>query len=648
MSNRLSKKQHHVTALKDLEYELQIVGSSKDITAYKQAERALNKISEVQLMLLDNIETQIWYFSSEERYGSVNKAHAEFFGVSKEEMIGKKIYDFFSEEDSEVYRQANEQLLKTKKKFNFKMWTKNSKNENRLLSITQTPKLDEEGNVKYVVCTATDITQNNIIEESLINSHFRYQALVEDMPALICRFLPDGTLTFVNKAYCEYFSMEYNELLGKNFLDFIPLNQRLKVIEYFSSLTNDKPVITYVHQITFKDGSTRWQRWTDRAIFDINGNVVEYQSIGEDITEQKEMEDKLRHLSTYDSVTGLYNRTYFEEEMLRFANKDYAPVGIIVCDLNGLKTINDTLGHDAGDELLKSAAGVIKECFQKDSVVARIGGDEFAILLPNTTYEIVENASTRIRDNVIKYNNRQPELFLSMAIGLAISNIDSPANMKELFKEADNNMYQDKFNQSLSKQSSTFKTLLKAIEAKNFITESHASRIQEIVETICKNLGFSDREITELRLFGQFYNIGKVAIPDDIFFKPGKLTHEEFTHIKKHCEIGYRIALSSPDLAPIADWIFKHHEWWNGEGYPLRLKGEEIPIACRILAIADAYNAMTSDRPYRKAMSHDEAIATIKKCAGTQFDPFLVETFLNIINGEKESGTGGFKKAPSK
>ena len=134
--------------------------------------------------------------------------------------------------------------------------------------------------------------------------------------------------------------------------------------------------------------------------------------------------------------------------------------------------------------------------------------------------------------------------------------------------------------------------------------------------------------MTDLRLLAQFHDIGKVGIPDRILLKPGPLSPEEMVEMKRHSEIGHRIANSSPDLLPVADWVLKHQEWWNGAGYPLGLAGEKIPIECRILAIADAYDAMTSDRPYRKAMSHDAAVTELRRCAGTQFDPTLVELFI--------------------
>lgn len=200
-----------------------------------------------------------------------------------------------------------------------------------------------------------------------------------------------------------------------------------------------------------------------------------------------------------------------------------------------------------------------------------------------------------------------------------------------LFKEAYSRMKRGKLDRNQSYGGALVHTLITALEAREFIT-GHSERLQEMVAFLGKFLNLPAATITNLRLLAQFHDIGKVGVPDHILFKPGPLTVDEALEMQRHCEIGYHIALSAPRLVPIADWILKHHEWWNGKGYPLGLKGEEIPIECRILAIADAYDAMTNDRPYRRAIPPEAARAEIKRCAGVQFDPELVDKFLKILD----------------
>jgi diguanylate cyclase (GGDEF)-like protein len=303
-----------------------------------------------------------------------------------------------------------------------------------------------------------------------------------------------------------------------------------------------------------------------------------------------------------------------------------------MCDVDGLKLVNDILGHDRGDDLLVAAAGILKRCFREGDVIARLGGDEFAMLLPNSSGPVIENICRRIKDAVAVYNRSNPSIPLSISIGFATRN-DPATPIGDILKEADNNMYREKLYHSQSARSAIIHTLIKALEARDFIPQGHVHRLQDLMAGMAAAVSLSERTIADLRLFAQFHDIGKVGIPDRILFKEGPLTPEEKAEIQRHSEIGYRIAQSAADLLPIAELVLKHHEWWNGEGYPLGLKGEEIPIECRIFSIADAYDAMTNDRPYRKALSRPEAVAELRRCSGTRFDPDLIPVFIKMIDG---------------
>ncbi len=355
-----------------------------------------------------------------------------------------------------------------------------------------------------------------------------------------------------------------------------------------------------------------------------------------EVIERKNAEEKMAYLSLHDALTGLYNRTFFEQEMRRL---DYyaSNVGLIMCDVDGLKLVNDSMGHDSGDSLLLATGNLIKDCFRTTDIVARVGGDEFAILLPNCTPEILESAYNRLQQSANQSEITWQGVPLSLSIGTAIRT--NPAvPLTEIFKEADNNMYRQKLYRSQSARSAIVQTLMKALEARDFITEGHAERLQFMVADMGNKLGLSERVIVDLRLLAQFHDIGKVGLPDRILFKPGPLTPEERKEMHRHSEIGHRIALSSPDLVHIADWILKHHEWWDGSGYPLGLAGYDIPLECRILAVADAYDAMTSNRPYRQAMPVKDAVEELKRCAGIQLDPYLIEEFIAMLEENKKNG----------
>lgn len=346
---------------------------------------------------------------------------------------------------------------------------------------------------------------------------------------------------------------------------------------------------------------------------------------------RKQDETSLKVLGFRDSLSGLYNRRYFEEEMRRMDKRRQGSVGLIIVDVDGLKLVNDMFGHESGDMLLSNVAKLLISCFRDQDIVARIGGDEYAVLLHDADVKTVKAACKRVKKRITaqeeNVDSHHPPL--SLSIGFAVSDsVDVP--MRELFKQADSNMYREKLKGGQSARNAIVQGMMKLLEERDFMSEGHTDRIQDIVVNLGERCGLSRESLADLRLFSQFHDIGKVGIHNSILLKPGKLTAEEMKEIQSHSEIGYRIACSSPDLLPIADLILRHHEWWNGKGYPLGLAGEDIPLECRILGIADAYDAMTSDRPYRKAISHEAAVAELKRCAGKQFDPQLVDEFVQM------------------
>lgn len=352
-----------------------------------------------------------------------------------------------------------------------------------------------------------------------------------------------------------------------------------------------------------------------------------------DITDKKNLEMQLKNYGLYDFLTGLCNRTYFEEEARRAECGRHKSVGLILCDVDGLKLVNDTMGHAAGDNVLVTAANIVKSSFRKSDIVARIGGDEFAILIPDVTEKALEGMINRIKDAIDKYNTNNKEIPISLSIGYAYSE-DSVICLKELFKKADYNMYLEKTRKRNISKNVIIKRFIDILETKDFINDGHADRLKVLVTDMALAISLPAHKIDDLRLLAQYHDIGKIGVTNNIIFKPGDLTPDEYNKMRRHCEIGHYIAISSSDLAVIADLILKHHEWWNGEGYPLGLKGDEIPIECLIFAIADAFDAMTSKRPYRKIVSYQEALDEIKKYAGTQFSPYLADTFIELIKNK--------------
>jgi diguanylate cyclase (GGDEF)-like protein/PAS domain S-box-containing protein len=364
------------------------------------------------------------------------------------------------------------------------------------------------------------------------------------------------------------------------------------------------------------------------------GEQVFAVAILRDISERKRTNAMLQHVSTHDSLTGLYNRAYLEYEFQRRRDSMPLPCVLVACDIDGLQMTNETLGHAAGDQRLIMASVLLSELVESGDILSRVGGDEFVLVRPGANKLQAERLCRDLRASVEQFNAENRDLFLSLSVGYAIM-ADNPVELSILMRDADNMVRREKLLRSQSTRSGLVNTMMTLLEARDFITEGHAERLEMLVGRLAERLNFPSNQLDAMRLFAKFHDIGKVGISDAILFKPGALNEEERAEMRRHSEIGYRIALGSSDLVYIAEWILRHHEWWDGSGYPIGLSGESIPVECRILSIADAFDAMTSDRPYRKAMTVEQALEELRKFAGIQFDPALLAIFCEVLQQQE-------------
>lgn len=353
------------------------------------------------------------------------------------------------------------------------------------------------------------------------------------------------------------------------------------------------------------------------------------QGIIRDISERKSAEERIRFLSFHDSLTTLYNRAFFEDQLIRLDVKRQLPLSIIIGDVNGLKLVNDTFGHKEGDIILCKCADILKKCCRSEDLIFRFGGDEFAILLPRIDEQTTEKIIERIRNSCRETSGQR--IPISISLGYSIKR-DMKQVINVLLKDAEDMMYTNKLMESRSISSSIFTSLKRTLYEKSIETENHAERLKEMALQLGISVGLTNRKLDELVLLAALHDIGKIAIPESILKKEGALDAYEWEKIKKHPEVGYRIVLSSPQLSPISKGVLYHHEWWDGSGYPEGLSGNDIPITARIISIVDAYDVMLNGRPYKKPMSKRQAIRELKKFSGKQFDPALVQTFIKIIN----------------
>ena len=474
---------------------------------------------------------------------------------------------------------------------------------------------------KEIVSIYLDLTKEKQTEEQLKLSEKKYRSLFERSLDGIYLTTMDGKYIDVNPALVKMLGYD-----SKKELMSIDIPTQLYVFKEERPKSAERDRI-FETKLKKKDGSVIYVEISSRVAYDENGSVF-YEGIVRDITERKHAEKQLKFLSFHDRLTGLYNRAYFEEELKRLDSKRQLPLSLIMADINGLKLVNDAFGHKEGDLLLFKSAKILKACARKEDIIARWGGDEFVLLLPKTTEKQTLDIIDRIKEK-IKIANKD-KVLLSLSVGSS-TKTDLVKNIKTLLFEAEERMYQHKLTESKSFSHSIIASLTRILLEKSIETEEHTERVTSFALKMGKALKLDDNKLSELALLAKLHDIGKVAISEDILLKKGKLSKAEWKIIKNHPKIGYNIALSSPHLAHIAEHILSHHEWWDGSGYPQGLSGNSIPLVSRILAIADAYDAMESSRPYKSEMNRDEIIEEFKKCAGKQFDPRLVDIFLKII-----------------
>ena len=439
--------------------------------------------------------------------------------------------------------------------------------------------------------------------------------------------LPNSRIVDANEAACRILGLSRELLFSANLPQlFPPVEAALQQLGRTAEAAGRR-----------QDFSTEFRRVDgSRVPLDV---AIDIAALGEkifavailrDISERKRTNAMLQHASTHDSLTGLYNRTYLEYEFQRRRDSMPLPCVLIACDIDGLQMTNETLGHAAGDQRLIMTGVLLSERVKSGDILARVGGDEFVLVRPGADQAQAERLCRELRTSVEQFNQENRDLFLSLSVGYAIAD-KQPVELSGLMRDADNMVRREKLLRSQSTRSGLVNTMMTLLEARDFITEGHAERLEMLVGSLAERLDFPSNQLDAMRLFAKFHDIGKVGISDAILFKPGPLNEEERAEMRRHSEIGYRIALASSDLVYIAEWILRHHEWWDGSGYPIGLAGKAIPVECRILSIVDAFDAMTSDRPYRKAMPTAQAVQELRKFGGIQFDPDLLEIFCEVL-----------------
>lgn len=605
-------------------------GTYTDLRQIKQAELLLKQSREWYRTLAEDIPALVTRLSPDLIFTYVNDAYCRFQGKPSSEIIGRELYRFVPDNNYTLVEKAMRALSVESSTAIHEHTNEAAGGITCWVRWTNRALFNDDQSLREYLCVGEDITERKKVEEELRRSEQRSRALVSANPDMLFRYSRKGVYLDAEIKYSRFMSAqskllhEAGDLIGKKISDILPgetASLLLKAIET-AVVSGQLQVVEYSYPV---DGL---ELYFEARLVDAGGGEVV--SIVRDITERRQFEEQLKHMSLHDRLTGLYNRAYFEDELKRLSvSRDY-PLSIVSIDLDGMKLINDTLGHAFGDNLLKACSGVLRQSLRQADVLARVGGDEFVALLPRTPMDAGQEILQRMHIQVDLYNRKNRHLPLSISVGLATAET-ADKGLEQTYIEADERMYREKLQKGTAVRAYLVDGLIASLGTKDNFDQGHGKRLYDLCLGVGEKIGLQDRSLSNLLLLSRAHDLGKVGITDAILFKTGALSEDEWKAMRQHSEKGYRIALSSNDLSGVAELILKHHEWWDGSGYPLGLVGDNIPLECRIFAIADAFDAMTSERCYRDSVNWQEALVEIRRFSGIQFDPGLVPIFEKLI-----------------
>ena len=482
-----------------------------------------------------------------------------------------------------------------------------------------------------ILCIILDNHQTRLANESLLKvSERKYRTLINNAKVGIFQYDTQGVIELANQNFAELLRTTVEQLKG---LDMTTLPNPKIVACVQDSLKGIKTMYEGEYR-SFLSGHVLPVRAQFAPIYE-QQHVIGGIGIAEDLTEAYAQKKTIDELSKKDRLTNVYNRASFDDVFFKDATLFTYPVTLVIFDINGFQIFNMTFGYEQGNRILKKVAHVMDTVTEAYPTVQvyRTGGDEFSL--------IAEDVSEDAIQAIVKDVKQQAEETFGYDIKLIVSygyssTESADKTMSEVYNEALVKLQENKVYEGSSISKKTVDIIMSALFEKSPREKMHSERVSQHAEKIARQYTDDPFFISCVRTAGRLHDIGKINISEDILDKPGTLTEEEYNQIKKHPNSGFRILASVPEYAHIANIVLTHHERFDGRGYPGGLKEEEILLEARIIAVADAFDAMTEQRTYRNALTQEAAIEELKRHSGTQFDPDVVEKFLQCLTLEQE------------
>lgn len=559
-------------------------------------------------------------------YVECNKGFAELNGLPKEEIIGKNDFELYDEPTAKLYIEDDHRIINNEKSSHFEAWISFPDGRPVFYSTLKSPYRDEEGNVIGILSISRDSTEKKRLEDKLVEREAYLASVLNTTHDGFYLIDFEGYILDVNKASCELLGYTEEELIGSHISK---IDSVIESQEHINNLIKEIKTNSKVFETSHKKKNGNIID-IEMSASVLNGDYPYLVCFVRDITEKKNKLKYIQRLSYHDFLTGLYNKRFMDIHVKRMDEESNLPITMIVLDMDNLKVTNDSFGHKVGDNLIKEVAKTIKSCFRQDELIGRVGGDEFLIALPNVGDKEAKKIITRIK-NAIK-SIKIDSTVVSISAGYAVKNHINE-DIYEVQIQADNMMYMDKIGHLDVRNREIVNSYMEKIYNKSPLERLHTDNVVELSKRLGEKLNLNKEQMEDLLMAAKYHDIGKVSIEERVLNKKGSLNNEEYDEIRKHSETGYRILKSMEEFYGISKIVLHHHAKWDGSGYPLGIRGDEIPFLSRIIGITEAYDDMINPRGHKKEKSIEEAKEELLRCSGSQFDPEIVEVFINgVIN----------------